>query len=431
VYRGRLLGVISLTNREASRPFTGQHRALLRLLAIQAAIAIENARLFQAQQRACEEMQRAQEELVRTEKLRALGQMSAGIAHDLNNMLSVILGQAELMMLQPVSQEVREGLRILEMAAGDGTQVVRRLQDFARQRPSSRLEPTSLAALVCEALEVTRPRWQDEPRGLGKVIEVEAQLPDLPPILGHASEVREVLTNLILNAVDAMPQGGTLAFRGTATADTVTLSVTDSGIGMSEETRRRVFEPFFTTKGAEGTGLGLSLAYGIMARHGGRIEVTSTPGRGTTFTLWFQAAPGEQGRGVSALTPSSIRPRRILLIDDEAPVRHTVGDLLRSAGHTVTEAESGIAGLARLAQGPVDCVVTDLGMPEMTGWEVATAIKARAPQLPVLLLTGWADPPAREYAPPGTVDRILIKPAQLSTLLAAIEALTTAQGAAP
>ncbi len=292
-----VLGVLTFNTTRPHR-YTAEEMSYLASFADQAAVAIEKAQLFQELNQSYANLQQAQDELIRAEKLRALGQMSAGIAHDLNNMLAAILGQVELLRLRARDPEVQEGLRMLETAATDGAHVVRRLQDFARQRERSPLTSIDLAEVVTEALEITRPRWRDEVQRQGRVIEVEVRLANLPPVLGYSPEVREVLTNLILNAVDAMPTGGRLSLAaevmkavestsqpslpGVESPSEVELQVTDTGVGMSEEVRQRVFDPFFTTKGGRGTGLGLSLVYGIMGRHGGRIDVRSAPGRGTT-----------------------------------------------------------------------------------------------------------------------------------------------------
>lgn len=332
LYQGRLLGVIAITLEEVGRAFTEEDRELLALFAGQAAIAIENARLYAELNQSFQSLQRAQEELVRSEKLRALGQMAAGIAHDLNNMLAAILGQVELLQLRVADPEVRAGLATLETAATDGAYVVRRLQDFARQRVHSSLKSLDLRPVVAEALAITRPQWEDEAQRRGLVITVQVRLDDCPPILGQAPEIREVLTNVILNAVDAMPHGGTLTLTATqvrrsesteagergdrgqgtlqipnplAPQQFVEVSVADTGIGMTEAIRQRVFEPFFTTKGGQGTGLGLSVAYGIMERHGGRIDVASAPGQGTTVSLRFAVASGEAVATTAPLPPSA------------------------------------------------------------------------------------------------------------------------------
>jgi signal transduction histidine kinase/ActR/RegA family two-component response regulator len=437
-----VLGVLTFNTTRPHR-YTAEEMSYLGSFADQAAIAIEKAQLFQELNQSYADLQKAQDELIRAEKLRALGQMSAGIAHDLNNMLAAILGQVELLRLRARDPEVQEGLRTLETAATDGVHVVRRLQDFARQRGRSPLTSIDLAGVVTEALEITRPRWRDEVQRQGRVIEVEVSLENLPPVLGYAPEVREVLTNLILNAVDAMPTGGKLSLAaevmkaaesasqpslpGVEMLSEVELQVTDTGIGMSEEVRQRVFDPFFTTKGGRGTGLGLSLVYGIMERHGGRIEVRSAPGRGTSFILRFRTAPPKDAAVPQDPTERRTMPRRLLVVDDDHMVRQAIAGLLRASGHVVTDADGGAAGIARLEETPVDLVFTDLGMPEVTGWDVARAVRARRPGLPIVRLTGWGEHGTGEAQPAGLVDRILGKPVRLEDLLAVIDELTTVE----
>jgi signal transduction histidine kinase/ActR/RegA family two-component response regulator len=437
-----VLGVLTFNTTRPHR-YTAEEMSYLGSFADQAAIAIEKAQLFQELNQSYADLQKAQDELIRAEKLRALGQMSAGIAHDLNNMLAAILGQVELLRLRARDPEVQEGLRTLETAATDGVHVVRRLQDFARQRGRSPLTSIDLAGVVTEALEITRPRWRDEVQRQGRVIEVEVSLENLPPVLGYAPEVREVLTNLILNAVDAMPTGGKLSLAaevmkaaesasqpslpGVEMLSEVELQVTDTGIGMSEEVRQRVFDPFFTTKGGRGTGLGLSLVYGIMERHGGRIEVRSAPGRGTSFILRFRTAPPKDAAVPQDPTERRTMPRRLLVVDDDRLADHVIAGLLRASGHVVTDADGGAAGIARLEETPVDLVFTDLGMPEVTGWDVARAVRARRPGLPIVLLTGWGEHGTGEAQPAGLVDRILGKPVRLEDLLAVIDELTTVE----
>ncbi len=422
LYGDRLVGALAITRDENDPPFVDADLQALSLFAPHASIAIENARLFREQQHAYLELQRTQHELVRSEKLRSLGQLAAGVAHDLNNTLAAILGQVELLKLRGVPEGIRDSLDTLETAATDGAQVVRRLQDFARQRGHRALMAVRVDKVVREALEITRPQWEDEPQRHGLAIQVLADLPDLPPILGDASEFREALTNLILNAVDAMPHGGSLTFRGAAERTGVVLHVTDTGIGMPEEVQRRIFEPFFSTKGGHGTGLGLSVVYGIMERHGGNIQVRSAVGQGTTFTLHFQAAPPVT-EALPQLGQPPSRPCRILVIDDDAAVRTTLVDLLRAAGHQVADAEGGAAGLAHLDRDGFDLVLTDLGMPEMTGWEVAAAIKDRFPSLPIILLTGWGEPIESNALATRRIDRVLGKPIRLDDLLRTITAL--------
>jgi signal transduction histidine kinase/CheY-like chemotaxis protein len=423
--RDRVSGMLAIFT-QYPHAFSPEELDLLNSFGAQAAAALENARLYDELRHAYDEVQRAQGELVRSEKLRAVGQLGAGMAHDLNNVLAVILGHLELLKLRTNDATILESLGTLEMAATDGADVVRRIQDFARPRGASPLVPVDIVHLVAEALEITRPRWKDEPERRGVRIEVRSAISALPPVLGHAPEIREAMINLIFNAVDAMPQGGALTLRGMAGADQVQLTISDTGVGMSPDVRERIFEPFFTTKGPQGTGLGLSVVYGIMERHDGSIDVESQLGTGTTIRLRFQAAAEAPGR--PAVAPTVPLPRTILLIDDDQVVRQTLGSLLRSAGHTVIEAESGAVGLARLGEARPDLVLTDLGMPEMTGREVAEAVKAATPSLPVVLLTGWGDQ-ATEAESALHVDRILGKPVRLNDLLAVIAELTGPAGA--
>jgi len=450
LYRDRLLGVLTADKHGPGSSFTEKDQEVLRLFATQAAIAMENARLFAELNQSFHALQQAQGELVRTEKLRALGQMAAGIAHNLNNILMAIVGQVELLKLQGETPDIRTALDTLKTAALDGAQVVRRLQDSTRHQPTGSQTVCDLASLVREAVALTRPHWKDEPEHRGVTIAVRTVLPDLPPILGHPAEIREALTNVLLNAADAMPSGGilTLSARpgsgardqgpgptpdpGPPTPEFVELQVTDTGLGMSEEVQRQIFDPFFTTKGGHGTGLGLSRVSAIMERHRGRIDVVSALGEGTTFTLRFPVAPA------SALplpaASGGVRPvpgRRILLVEDDPAVRKTLAALLREAGHTVTEADGGTAALALLADHPVDLVLTDLGMPELTGWEVARLVKAHRPQLPVVLLTGWGQQPGVIAEHQGVVDRVLGKPCRLEELLGVILELTGEQPPVP
>jgi PAS domain S-box-containing protein len=431
VYQDRLPGVVVLYHVEPGRTFTGQHQELLALLAAQAAIAIENARLFTEARQSYRELQRAQEQLVQTEKLRALGQMSAGMAHDLNNVLAAVLGQAELLQAHVANPDARGSLRTLEMAARDGAHIIRRLQDFSRQKPGQPSVPVVLAAVVSEALKITRPRWKDAPEHRGVGIEIRTAVEHLPPVLGDDAEIREVLTNLILNAVDAMPGGGSIEITGRVVESDggreerqswVEVYVTDTGTGMAEEVRRRIFDPFFTTKGVHGSGLGLSVVYGIMERHGGHIGVASVPGQGSIFTLRFQIAQGDGGRAPSGAKPPIPVCRRILLVDDEPHVRETIAELLRSAGHTVIEAEGAVVGLTRLAESPVDLVLTDLRMPDMNGIEFARTIKRQTPTLPVVLLTGWGNRSIGQETVHGVVDAVLGKPVGLEELLNCVDA---------
>jgi CheY-like chemotaxis protein len=273
---------------------------------------------------------------------------------------------------------------------------VRRIQEFTRTRQTRLFQPVDVCHVVREAIELTRGRWRDEARVRGVTYTLGTDLADVPAVAGEAAELREVVTNLLLNGLDAMPDGGALDFGVRAEAGSVFLTVRDSGSGMPADVRERVFEPFFTTKGPRSTGLGLSVAYGIVQRHGGRIDVESVEGQGTTFTIRLPSSAA-----APAATPAAIEPEvggapgpsaRVLVIDDERSVRELLVDILASAGHVPLAAADGASGIALGERmGPLDLALIDLGLPGMSGWDVAARLRAGRPALPLVLITGWGD----------------------------------------
>jgi signal transduction histidine kinase/CheY-like chemotaxis protein/PAS domain-containing protein len=408
---GRLMGVLACDNEDGERVFTPADQDLLMHFALLAARTLVSAQEF-------EQRGEAQQALVQQETQRALGDMANGIAHDLNNRFAAIQGYLELVKLKGATPQ---GLAKLESAVTEAVQVVHRFQMFARQRPEASLTPLDLRPIVQDAVQSARARWQAEHPDRPQALEVQVALDGLPPILGDPPQVREVLASVLGNAVDALAQGGTLTVAGSATDEAAVLQIFDSGIGMSEDIRQKAFEPFFTTKAGRGSGLGLSIVYGIMQRHGGGAELASTPGRGTTVTLRFR-------RAAEAAPPSpTMQPHEtwLLVVADDPHARRILAGLLRSAGHMVAEAQSGEAALATLAAYSIDVVLAEAHLPQMTGWDLAQAIKARQPQLPVVLLTDRdASPVARSMF----VDRVLGKPTRLEPLLQTIQALMAKRG---
>ena len=366
------------------------------------------------------ESKRLRERLSETEKLRALGELASGVAHDFNNLLGAILGRAQLLRRRGMAKDVDHDLAVIEKAAQDGRETVRRIQEFSRTRRDKQFEPVDLDEIIADALEITKTRWKDDAM-LRKVnITPVFQLIDAPPILGNASELREVFTNLILNAVDAMPQGGRLELSCRGDEERVIAEVRDTGVGMTEGIRQNIFDPFFTTKGARGMGLGMSVVYGIVTRHGGKIEVETALGKGTTFTLEFPrtakrhvAAPGSDG----AALPALLRPGKILVVDDEPDVAAVVKDVLAMAGHDVDTALSGTIAMQMIEVTPYDLVFTDLGMPDMSGWDVAERIRAAKPGLTVALITGWGTSLDEADAARRGVSAIVHKPFEIDELL--------------
>jgi PAS domain S-box-containing protein len=363
-------------------------------------------------------------QLHQSEKLAALGQLAGGIAHDFNNLLQSILGYAQLMKQNPDQPDlVQRSLTVIEAAAMDGSETVRRIQQFARLRPDEPFIRVDLPRIVKDAVAITRPRWEERATRDNRPLALRLALDAVPVINGRPAELTEMVTNLILNALDAMPDGGTLTL-ATSRADAggVIVSVTDTGVGMSEDVRRRIFEPFFSTKGDAGSGLGLAMTYSIVKRHGGDIRVESEPGRGATFRLSFPVASDDRRPAGRRAAATERRHARVLIVDDDPEVLATLSELVESAGHTVTGAASGAAALDAYAPGRFDAVLTNVGMASMNGWQLAQRLRGRDPDLAILFITGWGlreEDTARLTAL--GIHRCLFKPVGPAELDAAIQ----------
>ena len=415
-----LIGVLAVMDSSA-REFTEAEIALLQTFADQAALALDNARLYQRAQQAYDELAAAQAQLVRGETLRAMGELASGVAHHLNNLLAVVLGRLQLARAKEPPPPLDRHLQLAERAALDGAEVVRRMRGFSRGQPTADLEPVDLNRVAEEVIELTRPRWQDEAQVRGATIFAQLEPGEIAPVAGEPSALREVLMNLIMNAIDALPDGGTITVSTAATPEGVECEVADSGTGMPPDVQRRALEPFFTTKGFQSTGLGLSVTYGIVRRHGGDLSIHSRPGEGTRVRFKLPIAGGGVRRRPASPDDAVTSPLRILVVDDEREVRDVVAEILGSQGHEVVQAAGGVEGLAYLDRGsPVDLVLTDLGMPGMTGWEVARAAKARRPSLSVGLLTGWGEQPVAKPEDRAAADFVIAKPVTVDGLKAAI-----------
>lgn len=355
----------------------------------------------------------------RQETLYALGQMAAGVAHDLNNALTLILGRTEIAQEalrepHPALDEVSEAVLAIRQAALDAAGTVRRLQDFARERPALELAPVDCAELLREAAALTRPRWFNEALRRGAPITVEVWTEEVPLIAGGASELRDALTNLIFNAVDALPQGGRIILAATACAEGVELRVEDTGLGMPEEVRQRALEPYFTTKGEHGSGIGLAMVATVIARHGGKLTLESEPGRGTTVRLFLPTTAVAPPPPEPVALPA--RPGRVLVLDDEPGIAALVERALRQDRHQVVIQTDPRAAIHQLEHEQFDVVITDLGMPTLSGWEVAAAVKQHSPTTRVVLATGWGGDLEEEHLRRASVDAVLAKPYSFSQL---------------
>ncbi|MFZ0497676.1 MAG: ATP-binding protein [Steroidobacteraceae bacterium] len=441
----RVFGVLVAARREP-QSFSSGDCEFLRQLSEHVALAAHQAQLYDALQHAYEELRQSQEAVVQQERLRALGQMASGVAHDINNAISPIALYTEsLLEREPtLSARARSYLTTIQTAIHDVARTVSRMREFYRpQDGHAALARVELDRVVSGVVELTQARWRDLPQERGAVIDLQTDLARPPvAIMGAENEIRDALTNLIFNAADAMADGGTLTVRTKnvmrrakeaaetdAPTEMVCVEVLDTGVGMDPETRRRCLEPFFTTKGERGTGMGLAMVYGMVQRHRAELEIDSAPGEGTTVRLVFPAAPGADEGTIKQLALGlPVQPMRILIVDDDPLIIESLRETLRGDAHRVTAAEGGQAGIdtfeaARTNGEAFELVITDLGMPYVDGRRVAAAVKAASPNTPVVLLTGWGQRLMAENDVPPHVDRVLNKPPRLKELRAALAEL--------
>ncbi len=397
------------------------------------------------------ELKMAHDRIIQQERLRALGQIASGIAHDLNNALAPILGFAELLLMRPENLDDKEKakyyLEMISTAAKDAANVVARLKEFYRQREEGEIWlPVNLNQIVDQVISITQPKWKDQALASGIRIRIETNLQEVPLVAGNEAELRQALINLVFNAVDAMPEGGTIRLRtgvheqkpaaisrggqesgekihkgsNGASQPPVFIEVSDTGTGMSEEVRQRCMDPFFTTKGERGTGLGLSIVYGIIQRHEGKIDIESESGKGTTFRIGLPLWTGRKAETRKKQSEGMSRSLRVLVIDDEPLVREVVTEYLTGDGHTVETATNGREGLEKFQAGWFDLVVTDRAMPEMSGDQLAATIKQIAPDKPIVLLTGFGEMMQTAGEKPAGVGYIVSKPVTLAALREAV-----------
>jgi PAS domain S-box-containing protein len=429
-----VFGVLIAASRETAQ-FSSNDCEFLRQLSEHLALATQQAELYTSLERAYEDIRSTQKSMLQHERLRALGQLASGIGHDINNALSPAALYVQMLLEheQGLSEQARQQLGVVERAMQDVAHTVARMREFYRpQQTHSEEAPLSVNRLLEQVIQLTRARWLDIPQERGIVIQVQREFAENPPsILGVESEFRDAVTNLILNAVDAMPDGGTVTVRSRAvsSAGMLAIEVSDTGLGMDEQARARCLEPFFTTKGERGTGLGLAMVYGMVQRHHGEIEIESAPGRGTTVRLLFHASNQPGTQVAVARETQRARPLHILLVDDDPLVLEACRSVLEQDGHSVVTAEGGEAGIESFSQSgksakPFDLVITDLGMPYVDGRQVAAAIKAAEPNRPVILMTGWGHRLRAEDEVPEFVDRVLGKPPKLPELRTALAELT-------
>jgi signal transduction histidine kinase/PAS domain-containing protein len=439
-FENRVFGVL-IAARNHPGSFSSGDCEFLRQLSEHVALAAGQAHTYDRLQKAYEDLRLTQSAVLQQERLRALGQMASGIAHDINNTISPVLLYTEALIEREtgLSARGREELKTIDRAIQDVAQTVIRMREASRQEASEWAPaPIRVNILVEQVVELTRARWGSTMEVRGVPLQMNLRLGEVAGIEGAENEIRDALTNLILNAIDAMPDGGTLTIRsygakrsnGGTVDDKVCVEVCDTGVGMDDVTRRRCLEPFYTTKGERGTGLGLAMVYGMAQRHSAELEIESELANGTVVRLVFPAACSEPEHQVVRPPSVATRSVRILVVDDDPIVRKAMHDTLLRDGHSVTVADGGQAGIdafheAAARGAPFALVITDLGMPRVDGRLVAAAVKEYSPAIPVVILTGWGHRLVAQHGAPTNADSVLAKPPRLAELRRTISELTS------
>jgi len=378
------------------------------------------------------ERQILRDQLLHAEKMRVLGEMASGVFHDINNILGAVIGRVEMLQYKTSDEEFKKSLVQMERIALQGAATVRRLQEFARSHQEQEPGPINLDQVVEDVLEVTRHRWETQAQQTGITYKIERKANCSAMVQGIQPQLVDAVANLVLNALDAMPGGGTLTLETTRTSKGYQLSISDTGVGMTPEQMEQVFSPFYTTKGPRGTGLGLTVVRDIIKRHEGQIDIESHPGAGTTFHIVLPSAPQEQASSPAASSPEQPTGLRLLLVDDDHTILDVVAEALQDAGHTVDVFDNGAAAVGAIERNTYDVVVTDLGMPNITGWDVARAAKLHQPRLPVLVISGWGAQYGEGQLGDTGVDAMLAKPFHLQQLRESVERLAkVSEGTAP
>ncbi|GKT09663.1 PAS domain-containing hybrid sensor histidine kinase/response regulator [Desulforhabdus sp. TSK] len=362
------------------------------------------------------------EKILQTEKLVAMGTMAGGVAHDFNNLLMAVLGHIQLLLLDITDDGLMRRLQQIERAVHDASHTVRRLQKFTAhdREPHGVVTAIDVKEALQDVMELTRPRWKNGMEKFGHTVKIDWELEENCVASIHASDLREILTNLVLNAVEAMPNGGKITLRCKSLKDSIVMEVADTGIGMSKEVAGKIFDPYYTTKGIGNSGLGLSVSWSLVLRAGGDIQVKSRPGRGTVFSITLPRGETKSSPSSSPKLPGEGRSHHVLVVDDEEEILGILRDMIQLKGHRVTAMSDGKKALEVIREGEFDLILTDLGMPDISGWEIARQAKARNPKVPVILITGWGAQYEDEDLTERGVDLVLSKPFSWDRLLEAM-----------
>lgn len=371
------------------------------------------------------EQKMALQQALQADKLRALGQLASGVAHDFNNVLAAILGRVSLLQRRVTDENISHNLQIIQTAAEDAAATVRRIQTFARQSAKPDYSAVELNSLLRDSIELTRTRWEDEARQRNVTYTVELAQTNVFFTFGNASELREVFVNLIVNALDAMPRGGKLSIRPGLVDKFVILKFMDGGEGVAEEMRERIFEPFFSTKGVDGMGLGLSISYSIIKQHGGSITVESGDGGGgAAFIVTLPVCDSHQTHDTALKSLESKQKLTVLVVDDEDYVREALSEMVSELVSDVVTAKNAQEALIKLETKRVDVIFTDLSMPEMDGWEFSKNVRRKWSETKIVLVTGYGKGLPLEPENANLVDAIIGKPFDFPHLSQTLEKVT-------
>ena len=414
ILKDNVIGTLFLRSVRDNKFFNEREIKFLKVVARIAANALDNAFLY-------ENLESTRLQLVQSERLRALGELATGVAHNFNNLLSGILGHTQMLLSKDIDASIRERLQIVEKLVLDGGEIVRRIQEFTRLRTTKDFSAVNLKDIINDVVRMTELKWSGGHNTSKIVLRVDANQMEIPIVDGNATELREVFINILFNAVDAMPNGGELRIRTETNGKNVFVYFIDTGEGMSEETRKRVFDPFFTTKGSKGTGLGMSVAYGIINRHNGQISIDSELGIGTTVTVQLPVSEKVIKEIECNYALRREERARILLIEDHKITLDVLAENLVNLGYYVQKVESGMAGIKIFKGGNYDIVITDVGLCDISGWTVSKKIKDMSSHVPVVFITGWGNQLSSSQLKECGVDYVLTKPFRIEEISAIIK----------
>lgn len=414
ILKDNVIGTLFLRSVRHTKFFSEREIKFLKVVARISANALDNALLY-------ENLESTRLQLIRSERLRALGELATGVAHNFNNLLSGILGHTQMLISKNPDTATCERLQIIEKLVLDGSEVVRRIQEFTRLRTTKDFTEVDVKDIINDVVKMTESKWSGGPNIPKITLRIDTDSMEVPLIEGNASELREVFISILFNAVDAMPKGGEFTIQTKTNGKDVFIYFIDTGEGMAEETKKRVFDPFFTTKGSKGTGLGMSVAYGIITRHNGHITIESELGIGTTVTVQLPVSEKFIKEMDLKYHLKHEEKTKILLIEDHKITLDILAENLANLGHHIEKADSGMVGIKMFKDRKYDIVITDVGLCDISGWAVSKKIKEMSALVPIIFITGWANQLSQSQLKECGVDYILAKPFKIEEISSIIK----------